>query len=301
MTQVVHTLDLKFQNRNDAIAAFLIPYSGGAVLVESGPGSTTEGLKAGLDEHGMKISDVTHVLLSHIHLDHAGAAGWLAQQGAEIYVHPRGAPHLINPERLIISATRIYQDKMHTLWGDFLAVPENQLHIPEDGEKFTIGDLEFTAYFTPGHAEHHIAYGFGNLVFTGDVAGVRMPGCDYVRLPLVPPELHLERWQASIELLLEKNFKRIAPTHFSIYDDAEKHLLDALKAAKTTSLWLEEIMPTNPGNDELGVEFTKWMSKEAEANNISEHDLKTYEIANPLHMSSTALARYWTKFRQPAT
>ena len=298
MAQAVHTLDLNFQNRNDAIAAFLIPYSGGAVLVESGPGSTTEGLKTGLAEYGMKVSDVTHVLLTHIHLDHAGAAGWLAQQGAEVYVHPRGAPHLVNPEKLIASATRIYKDKMHTLWGDFLAVPENQLHIPEDGEKITIGDLEFTAHYTPGHAEHHIAYGFDDLVFTGDVGGIRMPGCEYIRLPLVPPELHLGKWQASLELLLEKNFKRVAPTHFSIYDDAEKHLLNALKAVETTSAWLEEIMPTDPSIDELGKKFTIWMYEQAKSNGVSEHDLKTYEIANPLHMSSTALARYWTKFRQ---
>ena len=300
MAQAVHTLDLNFQNRNDAIAAFLIPYSGGAVLVESGPGSTTKGLKASLAENGMKVSDITHVLLTHIHLDHAGAAGWLAQQGAEVYVHPRGAPHMIDPAKLIASATRIYQNRMHTLWGDFLAVPEDQLHIPEDRDKITIGDLEFTAYFTPGHAEHHIAYGFGDLIFTGDVGGVRMPGCDYVRLPLVPPELHLGKWQSSIELLLEKNFRRVAPTHFSIFDDAEKHLLNALKAVETTAAWLEEIMPADPTIDELSTKFTTWMYEQAKTNGVSEDDLKTYEIANPLHMSAPGMARYWTKFRQPA-
>ncbi len=298
MAQAIHTLDLNFQNRHDAIAAFLIPYSGGAVLIEAGPGSTIEGLKAGLAEHGYNVSDVTHVLLSHIHLDHAGAAGWLSRQGAEVYVHPVGAPHMIDPAKLIASATRIYQDKMDTLWGEFLAVPEDQLHIPEDGEKIIVGDLEFTAYFTPGHAEHHIAYGFGDLVFSGDVGGVRMPGCDYVRLPLVPPELHLGKWQASLELLLEKGFKRIAPTHFSIFDDAEKHIENGLKAVISTEKWLEEVMPAEPSIDELGQKFTSWMYEEARIAGVSEHDLKTYEIANPLHMSATGMARYWKKFKQ---
>ncbi len=297
MAETVHTLDLNFQDRHDAIAAFLVPYSDGAILVESGPGSTIEGLKAGLAEHGYSVNDVTHVLLTHIHLDHAGAAGWLAQQGAEVYVHPVGAPHMIDPSRLISSATRIYKENMGRLWGEFLAVPEAQLHIPEDGETISIGDTEFVVHYTPGHAEHHIAYGYGNLVFSGDVGGVRMPGCDYVRLPLVPPELHLGKWQASLELLLEKGYKRIAPTHFGIFDDAEAHIQNALKAVTSTDKWLEGIMPSDPSNEELGEKFTAWMYEEAKNAGVSEDDLKTYEIANPLHMSATGMARYWKKFK----
>lgn len=297
MAHAVHTLDLNFQNRRDAIAAFLVPYSGGAILIESGPGSTIAGLKAGLAEHGYKVSDVTHVLLTHIHLDHAGAAGWLARQGAEVYVHPVGAPHMIDPSKLIASATRIYKENMDRLWGEFLAVPKEKVHIPEDGETITIGDTEFVAHFTPGHANHHIAYGFGDLVFAGDVGGVRMPSCDYVRLPLVPPELHLGKWQTSLELLLEKGYKRIAPTHFGIFDDAEAHIQNGLKAVASTDKWLEGIMPSEPSMDELGQKFTAWMYEEARNAGISEDDLKTYEIANPLHMSATGMARYWKKFK----
>ena len=297
MAQAVHVLDLNFQNRNDAIAAFLVPYSGGAILVESGPGSTIESLKAGLATHGYSVDDVTHVLLTHIHLDHAGAAGWLAQQGADVYVHPRGAPHMIDPSKLIASATRIYQNDMDRLWGEFLAVPEEQVYIPEDGETLTIGNLEFVAHYTPGHANHHIAYGLGDLVFAGDVGGVRMPGYEYVRLPLVPPELHLGKWQSSLELLLEKNFKRIAPTHFGIFNDAEKHIRNALKVVTSTEKWLEEIMPRNPETDELGQQFAQWMYDEAKADGVSEDDLKTYEIANPLHMSATGMSRFWQKYK----
>src|SRR5512140_2773619 len=128
------TLDLNFQGRPHAIASYLIRTGDAVILIESGPGSTQMGLEAGLAKQGLSPRDVTHVLLTHIHLDHAGAAGWMARQGAQIYVHPLGAPHMLNPEKLIASATRIYGDRMDTLWGEFLPVPENQLVIPNDTE-----------------------------------------------------------------------------------------------------------------------------------------------------------------------
>ena len=300
MPRTVHTLDLNFLNRNDAIAAYLIPHSEGAVLVESGPGSTIDGLKAGLAKHGFTVNDITHVFLSHIHLDHAGAAGWLSKQGAQVCVHPRGAPHMLNPEKLIASATRIYQDKMDFLWGRFLAVPEDKLIVAEDGQKVTVGDLTMTAIHTPGHAEHHISWGIDDdIVFTGDIGGVRIPGYDYVRLPLVPPELHLEKWRDSLEKMLAMNFKRVAPTHFGVFGDAEKHLRSALAAVDSTSRWLDEVMPSEPTIEELGKKVVAWMLEEALADGVSEETLQIYEIANPLHMSSTGLARYWKKYRQP--
>src|SRR6185503_1212923 len=178
----VITLDLNFQGRPHAIAAYLIrhPKGDGAVLIESGPGSTLAALEAGLAEEGLSPRNLTHVLLTHIHLDHAGAAGWLAQQGAEIIVHPVGAPHMLNPEKLLASATRIYGDRMQSLWGEFLPVPENKLRVVEDGEEIVIDELRFTPINTPGHAGHHYAYLFRSkdhtedICFSGDVGGVRI-------------------------------------------------------------------------------------------------------------------------------
>ena len=298
MSRKVHTIDLNFLNRKEAIAAYLIPHSAGAILVEAGPGSTTTALEAGMNEHGFTPNDITHVFLSHIHLDHAGASGWLATRGAKICVHPVGARHMLNPEKLIASATRIYKDKMDFLWGNFLAVPEDNLIVAEDGQEISVGDLTMTAIHTPGHAEHHISWCIkDDIVFTGDVGGVRMPGYDYVRLPLVPPELHLEKWRDSLEKLLAMNFKRIAPTHFSVFDDAEGHLKSALSSVGETSLWLEEVMPSEPTVEELGRKIVRWMKEQAQAEGVSEETLQVYEIANPLHMSSVGLARYWKKFR----
>lgn len=298
MAQTVHTLDLNFQNRHDAIAAYLIPHADGAMLVESGPGSTIDALQARLAEHQLSVKDITHVLLTHIHLDHAGAAGWLSRQGAKVVVHPVGAPHMIDPSKLIASATRIYQDKMETLWGEFLAVPEEQVYTPIDGETLEIGGVGVNIHFTPGHAEHHIAYGAEDIIFAGDIGGIRMPNCEYLRLPLVPPELNLEKWQASFEKLLGFNYKRIAPTHFSIFDDAEKHIHNGMQVIENTSRWLEEVMPSDPTTEALGEKFAAWMMIEGQAAGISVEELQTYEIANPLHMAATGLSRYWKKVRQ---
>src|SRR6185436_11811069 len=149
------TLDLNFQGRPHAIASFLIRSGDAVVLIESGPGSTLSALEAGLAEEGLSPRNLTHVLLTHIHLDHAGAAGWLAQQGAEIIVHPVGAPHMLNPEKLLASAARIYGNRMDSLWGQFLPVPENKLRVVEDGEEIVIGELRFIPINTPGHAVHH--------------------------------------------------------------------------------------------------------------------------------------------------
>src|SRR5215211_5826749 len=239
-TRVI-TLDLNFQGRPQAIASYLIRNGDAVVLVESGPGSTLAGLEVGLAKEDLAFRDVTHLLLTHIHLDHAGAAGWLARQGAEVYVHPVGAPHMLNPEKLLASATRIYGDRMDSLWGEFLPVPEDKLHVIGDGERIVIGNLEFLPINTPGHAEHHYAYLFEDICFSGDVGGVRIPGYQYLRVPMPPPELHIERWHASIARLRKEKFSRIAPTHFGIFNDVVWHLNEVDKGLDSASRWLEEV------------------------------------------------------------
>ena len=295
-TRVV-TLDLNFYGRPHAIAAYLIRHAEGAVLVESGPGSTLSALEAGLSKEGLSPRDVTHVLLTHIHLDHAGAAGWLAGQGAEIYVHPVGASHMLNPEKLLASAARIYGDRMESLWGEFLPVPENQLKVPNDAEEIVIGDLRFVPINTPGHAEHHYSYLFEDFLFCGDVGGVRIPGYPYLRVPMPPPELHIERWHESIARLRKEKFTHIAPTHFGIFDDSQWQLDEVEKGLDSASRWLEETMPSNPPIEELRQSFTEWMLAEGEKIRLDEEVVRAYELANPLGMSADGLLRYWKKVR----
>jgi len=295
-TRIV-TLDLNFQGKTQAIASYLIRAGDAVVLVESGPGSTLPALEAGLAQEGLSPRDVTHVLLTHIHLDHAGAAGWLSQQGADIYVHPIGAPHLLNPEKLIASATRIYGDRMDTLWGEFLPVAQNQLKVPNDAEEIVIGSLRFLPVNTPGHAEHHYSYIFEDVCFSGDVGGVRIPGYAYLRAPMPPPELHFGRWRESLARLRSLKFSHIAPTHFGIFDDVDWHLAALDETLAAMEKWLETVMVKDPSIEELRQEFTLWMESEARAKNLSEDVVQAYSLSNPVGMSADGLMRYWKKVR----
>src|SRR5215208_2572391 len=295
------TLDLNFQGRPHAIASYLIRPAAGdsVVLIESGPGSTLLALEAGLRKEGLAARDVTHVLLTHIHLDHAGAAGWLARQGAEIYVHPVGAPHMLHPEKLLASATRIYGERMESLWGEFLPVPEDKLRVAGDGEEIEVGDFRFVPINTPGHAEHHYAYLFEDICFAGDVGGVRIPGYQYLRIPMVPPELHLKRWHDSMQQLREAKFSRIAPTHFGIYDDPEWQLREVEKGLDDAERWLEQTMSEDPSPpiEAMRDSFTEWMILQATEMGLSEDVLTAYALANPPGMSADGLLRYWKKVK----
>lgn len=295
-TRIV-TIDLNFQGKTQAIASYLIRQGDAVVLIESGPGSTRSALEAGLAKEGLSPRDVSHVLLTHIHLDHAGAAGWLSRQGADIYVHPIGAPHMLNPEKLIASAARIYGDRMDTLWGEFLPVAQEQLKVPKDAQEIVIGNLRFLPVHTPGHAEHHYSYVFEDVCFSGDVGGVRIPGYMYLRAPMPPPELHFGRWRESLIRLKGVNFSRIAPTHFGIYEDVQWHLdkLDATLAGMEK--WLETVMVRDPSIEELRAEFTQWMEEESRTENLSEDAVRAYSLSNPVAMSADGLMRYWIKTR----
>ena len=293
----VITLDLNFQGKSQAIASYLIQSGDAVVLVECGPGSSLQGLEAALRVNGLSTKDVTHLLLTHIHLDHAGAAGWFSRQGTQIYVHPFGATHLLNPEKLLASATRIYGDRMESLWGEFLPVVPEQLHILEDGQDVQVGNLHITALYAPGHAVHHCVYLYDEICFTGDVGGVRIPGYLYLQVPMPPPDLHIGRWRDTLVHLRGLKFKYIAPTHFGIFDDPEWHLQEVEKGLDAAERWMEATMPANPSEEELRASFTVWMEAEGKSQGLIPGVVKSYQLANPLGMSADGLARYWRKTR----
>lgn len=297
----VHTLDLNFHGFAGSIAVYLIPHARGAVLVECGPGSTTEALEAGLRSHGLSASQVTDVLLTHIHLDHAGAAGWLAQQGARIHVHPVGAPHLKNPEKLLASAERIYGESMHALWGDFLPVPEDRLLVHQDQEVIEIEGLRFRALDTPGHAYHHFAYLHQEVCFSGDIGGVRVGGARHVRLPMPPPEFNLELWRESVRKLQSEYergaFRYLAPTHFGLFDDPDWHLDAVQQALDDVEQWILQVMPADPSPEELKDLFVHWTEKRSLQVGLQPEMLGPFEAANPSWMSAYGIYRYWHKVR----
>ncbi|MGB8214996.1 MAG: MBL fold metallo-hydrolase [Anaerolineales bacterium] len=290
-------LDTNLPGHNGLTAAFLIPYSGGAVLVDAGPGSTQHNLASALAGHGLSPEQVTHVLLTHIHLDHAGAAGWLAGYGAQVYVHPVGLPHLLNPEKLLASAGRIYGERLEELWGECLPVPATHLNAVQDGAEIAIGELRITGLHTPGHAEHHVAYVFEDTCFTGDVGGVRFAGPLYVRLPYVPPETDLGKWRTSLERIRRTNSRRLALTHFGIYADAAAHLAFASQALDEMEAWLETVMPGIPDVETLHTRYTAWLHARGLAQGVPESTLAAYDLASPAQMGASGLFRYWHKVR----
>ena len=293
----VLTLDLNFQGMKQAIAVYLIKHSSGAILIECGSGTTLPALQAGLKANGLSPSDITHVFLTHIHLDHAGSAGWWSQQGAQVIVHPNGAPHMADPEKLLASATRIYGDKMDTLWGEFLPVQRDRLRVMNDEEEIAIGRLRIRAINSPGHAEHHYVYLFEDLAFTGDVGAVRIPGYPYLQPPMPPPELNFGKWHETLKRIRKEKINRIAPTHFGIFDDPQWHLDQVESELTAAEKWLETVMPSGPEIEELRRKFMDWMNEQARARGLNAGTVRAYELANPLGMSADGLMRYWKKVR----
>lgn len=283
------------------IAVYLVPHANGAVLIDTGPGSTLPTLLQGLREHGVKPRDITDVLLTHIHLDHAGAAGWWSQQGATVHVHPVGAPHLLNPEKLLTSAHRIYGADMERLWGDFLAVPRARLIEHHDNDVIEIGGKTFTALDTPGHAEHHFAYAFKDICFSGDVGGVRVNGRTHIRPPTPPPEIHFEKWRTSLDRLRHANFKRMAPTHFGLYDDAPWHLAKMQRTLDTILEWTANEMTNAPTPEQFREKYVVLLNEIARADGYDDAQIQQYNDAAGGAALADGVYRYWNKYRTSQT
>lgn len=295
--QKIIPLDLNFQGRRGVIASYLLPYSHGAILIESGPGSTQAALQEGLAANGFRLEDVTDVLVTHIHLDHAGAAGWLARHGAQVYVHEVGAPHLADPSKLIASARRIYGEHMDRLWGEFLPVPAAQLIPLRDNAVIQIEKVCLRALDTPGHANHHMSYIVDDVLFSGDVGGVRVHNLDAISIPMPPPELHLEKWRATAARLSDLDINRIAPTHFGIYPEPRQHLANLVRRLDAAQAWIEAVMPANPELDSLQTQYIAWVRQQHQADGLSSEESETIESANPAYMSAAGIQRYWQKVR----
>jgi glyoxylase-like metal-dependent hydrolase (beta-lactamase superfamily II) len=224
-------IDLQFGQMDGVIAAYLLHGGGEAALVEVGPTTTRAVLEAGVHAAGLEMEDVDRLLVTHIHLDHAGAAGPLMRDYPRLRlgVHPVGAPHLADPSRLVASATRIYGDQMGPLWGEVAPIPTDRIDVLTDGEALDVAGRRLVARFTPGHASHHVAFidEASGTVFTGDVGGVRIQGTIYVCPPTPPPDIDPAAWAESVAILRAAGARRLALTHFGVFDDVDAHL-DAL-------------------------------------------------------------------------
>jgi glyoxylase-like metal-dependent hydrolase (beta-lactamase superfamily II) len=263
------------------IASFVLDTEDGPALFDCGPTTAVPALKAGLADRGLRLEDVRHLLLSHIHLDHAGAAGVLVREhpGLQVHVSEIGAPHLVDPSRLERSARRLYGDSFDTLWGELAPVPERNLHVV--GPRV----VGLDGFPTPGHASHHVCYvDADGTLYAGDAAGVRIQPNRGVLPPTPPPEIDVQAWETTIDELERRAPDRLALIHFGVADDPGHHLAEL----RLTLLdWAESV---EGGATEE--EFMGYVRQELE---VSGNDAAAYERAMPFWQSYAGLVRWAEK------
>ena len=298
----IETIDLNFMGTERVIASFLLLGEGEAAIVEAGPTTCLDRLTGGLEDHGVSPEEVRGVFLTHIHLDHAGASGHLAEllPNATFYVHELGYAHLADPSKLVRSATRIYGERMEELWGEVRAVPEERLRVLGDGEETETAGGVLVAHDTPGHAYHHLAYlepDSGDL-FAGDVAGIRLPGQSYVRPPTPPPEIDVEAWIKSINGIRRVGPASLRPTHFGSYDDVERHLGELEQRLQEWLLFVEGQMDEGAEREEISEQLRVKGDAEMIAEGAGPEESEHYDLAGTYPMLTDGLMRYVARRRK---
>ncbi len=291
----IEVLDLNFQGTPHVIASFLIRGPGGDFLIETGPGSAQPALHAALERHGLEPSDICDVLVTHIHLDHAGAAGWWAQNGARVHVHPNGARHLIDPGKLITSASRIYGERMETLWGEILPAPQDRVNVVADGAVLEIAGVSVQVIDTPGHARHHHVFKIDDVAFTGDAAGIMLPGQTWVDLPAPPPEFDLGAWKVTLGKLRALGVATIYRTHFGGSSEVDPELDRLERIMDQGAEWIRAMCERGAERSEMVEAFSGRMREASVAAGLDSASIRAYELANPREMSVDGIARYWAK------
>ena len=273
-------IDLLHGGAARSIGVYLVDSDEGLALFDCGPASCLGALEAGLKERGHELADVRHLLLSHIHLDHAGAAGTLVRRNPQLQVHVSeiGAPHLVDPSRLERSARRLYGDSFDSLWGELAPVPEGNVHVV--GERV----LGLECFPSPGHASHHVCYFDGTTLYAGDAAGVRIQPARSVLPPTPPPDVDLDGWERTLGEIERRRPERLALIHFGLADDVERHLAE-----------LRERLATWAGRVERGASEEEFVA--AAKADLPPPEAEAYDRAMPFWQSYAGLARYWEKQR----
>ncbi len=290
----IRTIDLHFLGTPKAIAVYLMETDDGPILFETGPYSCLPKLEQGLAEYGYKTSDIKHVFLTHVHLDHAGAAWHFAEQGANIYVHPKGEKHLLDTSKLVESATKIYGPQMDFLWGKFKPIESSQLIISGHQETYTIYGQKIRSLHSPGHAVHHIAWHTSDGIICGDVAGIRMHNGPAVP-PCPPPDINLDHWKNSLDILIEEAPSTIYISHFGAYNDAVEHLEQLRAEIDVWDLYAYQLFQSNQDVKNAIKPFEEWVESRLLKLTNDATMVDKYSIANPSWMCINGLFRYYRK------
>ena len=291
-------VDLMFLARPRVIATAVLQSPAGVALVDPGPTTCLDTLRGALTAQGIAISDVRTVLLTHIHLDHAGATGELVRDNPDIqvYVHERGAPHMADPAKLMSSATRLYGDDMDRLWGQFLPVPQNNLHVLGGGERISAADRELEVAYTPGHASHHVSFfdRSSGVAFVGDTAGIRTGADLFAMPPTPPPDIDLDAWKASVALIDRWQAETLFITHFGPHEAPAEHLASLVEHLDGMAALAKSIVERD-ATDEERVDLFTAEARRYLQRNMPDTAAALYDQAAPLWQCWLGLARYWKK------
>jgi glyoxylase-like metal-dependent hydrolase (beta-lactamase superfamily II) len=291
-------LDLHFLDTPRVIASVILSGPDGVAIIDPGPSSTLTSLRAGLARAGIAIADVRTILLTHIHLDHAGATGTLLAENPKlrVYVHEKGAPHMVDPSKLMASATRLWGDDMDRLWGEVRPVPADAITVLRGGERIAAGGRDVEVAYTPGHASHHVSYfaGDAGIAFVGDTAGVRLLPGGFNMPPTPPPDIDLDAWRESVERIMRWRPEHLFITHFGPYAPVGAHVTEMVENLEMTS-GLVKASLLKPGTDEEREDWFRDEIRRELRRRMSEPDAQAYETAGRFDLSWRGLARYWRK------
>lgn len=289
-------IDLKF-GLPEVLGSYLL-LGDRPALVETGPTPCLGALEEGLAERKIRLEDLEAVAVTHIHLDHAGAVGVLCRRNPRlrVFVHPVGAPHLQDPTRLLRSAQRIYGSWMETLWGEVAPVPQDRITVVRDGETFQLGGRLLLALDSPGHASHHHVYvdQTSGTAFTGDAAGISLPGCPVVRPPTPPPDLDLDLWERTLDRLAGLQLRKLCLTHFGVRDDAAVVLAELRRRLREVEATLMEGWKAGESTDQLTERLRSYLQPEVEAR-CGRQAADRQEIAANYRMNVLGYVRYFEK------
>lgn len=296
----IHLIDLVYAGLNRTMASYLIPGKDGAfMLVETGPYSLLSQLEATIEELGFELDRLTDVLVTHIHLDHAGSAGALARRyDANVWVHEGGAPFLIDPERLINSSRRVYGEEFDELMKGAEPLPETNVIAVNDGDEFELHGRTFRVVHTPGHSGTHVSYLLDSeYLFTGDSAGIRFPGTRFVKPATAPPEIDLDAWLLSIERMQALRPSKLLLTHYGPFADVDWHFREL---RRQNALWSEAVLTglkTEETDEQLTARITELSERQMAEAGLSALDRDRLRVSSDHTMTAAGLKRYWQKLQ----
>jgi glyoxylase-like metal-dependent hydrolase (beta-lactamase superfamily II) len=292
-------VDIHFLGLPEIIATVVIHAPSGVALIDPGPSTCLDRLRDALLQKGIRIGDVRQLLLTHIHLDHAGSAGSLVRENPrlEVCVHERGAPHVSDPTKLLASASRLYGEDMERLWGDFLPVPADRIRVLKGGERLAVPGRELEVAYTPGHASHHVSYfdAASRIAFVGDTAGIRRGTGAYILPPTPPPDIDLEAWHASEGRILAWEPETLFLTHFGPHHGPRVHFQQLFSRLDEWNVIVRGLLSdATLSDDEREKRFVEAALQDLRRT-VGEVEAARYSRAGRLDYSWQGLARYWRK------